>query len=58
MLPPTIVPEGRIRRGEAVLFPNLVPYSKYSSVSVYSPEGHFLPLRELTPKLVADNLAT
>jgi len=57
-LPPAILPEGRIRRGEAVLFPNLVPYSKYSSVSVYSPARHFLPLGELTPRLVADNLAT
>ena len=56
-LPPAIHPEGRIRRGEAVLFPNLVPYSAHSSVSVYSPGRHFLPLRELTPRLVADNLA-
>jgi galactose-1-phosphate uridylyltransferase len=57
-LPPAIAPEGRIRRGDAVLFPNLVPYSAYSSVSVYSPERHFLPLGDLTPRLVADNLAT
>jgi galactose-1-phosphate uridylyltransferase len=57
-VPPAIVPEGRIRRGEAVLFPNLLPYSSYSSVSVYSPARHFLPLGELTPALVADNLGT
>jgi galactose-1-phosphate uridylyltransferase len=49
-------PEGRIRAGEAVLFPNLVPYAKWSSVSVYSPERHLIPLPELTPALVADNL--
>jgi galactose-1-phosphate uridylyltransferase len=55
--PPRIVPEGRIRVGEAVLFPNLLPYSQYSSVSVYSPERHFLTLSQLTPHLVADNLA-
>ena len=55
--PPGIVPEGRIRVGEAVLFPNLLPYSQYSSVSVYSPEQHFLTLSQLTPRLVADNLA-
>jgi galactose-1-phosphate uridylyltransferase len=52
------VPEGRIRVGEAVLFPNLLPQSQYSSVSVYSPDRHFLPLAQLTPRLVADNLAT
>jgi UDPglucose--hexose-1-phosphate uridylyltransferase len=56
-LPPAIVPEGRIGRGEALLFPNLAPYSRYSSVSVYSPRRHFLPLAALSPSLVADNLA-
>ncbi len=56
--PPALLPEGRVRQGEAVLFPNLLPYSKYSSVSVYSPERHFLPLGLMTPRLVADNLGT
>jgi galactose-1-phosphate uridylyltransferase len=55
-LPPEVWPEGRIRVGEAVLFPNLVPYAKWSSVSVYSAGRHNIPLRELTPQLVADNL--
>lgn len=49
-------PEGRIRAGEAILFPNLVPYAKWSSVSVYAPERHALALTELTPSLVADNV--
>jgi UDPglucose--hexose-1-phosphate uridylyltransferase len=57
-LPPEVLPEGRIRAGEAVLFPNLVAYARWSSVSVYSPERHLLPLEELTPRLVADNLVT
>ena len=56
-LPPEVDPAGRIRVGEAVLFPNLAPYAKWSSVSVYSPQRHLLPLVELTPELVADNLA-
>jgi galactose-1-phosphate uridylyltransferase len=55
-LPPDVWPDGRIRAGEAVLFPNLVPYARWSSVSVYSPERHLLALTELTPRLVADNL--
>jgi galactose-1-phosphate uridylyltransferase len=55
-LPASVWAEGRIRSGEAVLFPNLVPYAKWSSVSVYSPERHLLPLVELTPALVAGNL--
>jgi UDPglucose--hexose-1-phosphate uridylyltransferase len=56
--PPEVVPEGRIRRGEAVLFPNLVGYAKWSSVSVYSPARHVVPLEDMSPGLMADNLAT
>jgi len=51
-----IHPDGRIKRGEAVLFPNIVTYSQYSSVAIYSPDLHFLPLERMTPRLVADNL--
>lgn len=57
-LPSSVHPEGRIRRGQAALFPNLVTYAQYSSVSVYAPELHFLPLERMTPRLVADNLHT
>ena len=57
-LRPEIAPEGRIRQGEAVLFPNLLPYAKHSSVSVYGADRHFLPLAAMTSRLVADNLAT
>jgi galactose-1-phosphate uridylyltransferase len=56
--PPEVYPEGRIRRGEAVLFPNLVPYAKWSSVSVYSPARHAIPLAELDAPALADNLRT
>jgi UDPglucose--hexose-1-phosphate uridylyltransferase len=55
--PPEITPEGRFRRGEALLFPNLVPYAKYSSVAVFSADRHFISLKELNSQLVADNLA-
>ena len=57
-LPPAIDPDGRIVRGEAVLFPNLHAYSSHSCVSVYSPRLHYLPLGRITERLVADNLAT
>jgi UDPglucose--hexose-1-phosphate uridylyltransferase len=55
---PSIHRAGRISRGEALLFPNLATYAKHSSVSVYSPERHSLPLEAMTGRLVADNLAT
>jgi len=57
-LPARIHPDGRIGRGEAVLFANLHAYSSHSSVSVYSPRLHYLPVGEITQRLLADNLAT
>jgi galactose-1-phosphate uridylyltransferase len=55
--PDEIAAQGRICRGEAVLFPNLLPYAKHNAVSVYGPDRHLLALAEMTPRLVADNLA-
>lgn len=55
-LMPEIHPDGRITRGEAVLFPNLHAYSSHSCVSVYSPRLHYLPLELITPRLMSDNL--
>ncbi|HUA48268.1 MAG TPA: hypothetical protein VMA77_23730 [Solirubrobacteraceae bacterium] len=57
-LPPAIHPDGRVTQGEAVLFPNLHAYSSHSSVSVYSPRLHYLPLDQITDRLMADNLTT
>ena len=57
-LPPSIHPEGRIVQGEAVLFPNLHAYSSHSCVSVYSPRLHYLPLEDISERLMADNLST
>jgi UDPglucose--hexose-1-phosphate uridylyltransferase len=56
-LPASIHPDGRIARGEALLFANLHAYSSHSSVSVYSPRLHYLPLGAMTQRLLADNLA-
>jgi galactose-1-phosphate uridylyltransferase len=55
--PPELVAEGRIRCGEALLFPNIQAYSRYSSVSIYSPALHYLPLDRVTGPIVRDNLA-
>jgi UDPglucose--hexose-1-phosphate uridylyltransferase len=51
-----ITPAGRIRVGDTVLFPNLVPYSKYATVAVFTTR-HWLDLRDFTPALIVDNLA-
>ena len=51
-----IAPAGRIRVGDTVLFPNLVPYSKYAAVAAFTTR-HWLNLRDFTPALIVDNLA-
>lgn len=53
---PAISDEGRIRRGRAVVVPNVVPYSQYPSVALYDTERHFIDLPDLTPDLVTDLL--
>jgi UDPglucose--hexose-1-phosphate uridylyltransferase len=55
-IPEDVLPTGRVHVGEAVLFPNLLAYSQYSSVSVYSPAFHFLPLEQMSARLLTDNL--
>ena len=53
---PEISAEGRMRSGETVLFPNLVPYSKYAVVAIFS-SRHWLGLHDFTTALIRDNLA-
>ena len=47
---------GRLGRGESVLFPNLVPYSQYAAVAVFSRQ-HWLALNGFTPQRLFDNLS-
>ena len=51
--PSDIVPEGRIRKGEAVLFSNLFSAGAYHPVIALS-SAHFLKLPEFTPQKIAD----
>jgi UDPglucose--hexose-1-phosphate uridylyltransferase len=48
-----VIPEGRIRVGEATLIPNLVPFDKYAGVSIFSPR-HYIPMEELTVENMVD----
>jgi galactose-1-phosphate uridylyltransferase len=43
--PPDLIPEGIIRKGKALAFPNAGPYDVYGVVVVISDE-HFVPLKE------------
>lgn len=55
--PERIAPGGWLSRGEAVVVPNVVAYALHASVGVYGTARHYLPLPDLTQRLVADNLA-
>lgn len=55
--PPELSAEGRIRRGQAVVVPNILAYATHSAVGIYDSDRHFLDLDELTPGVVGDALA-
>lgn len=40
---PDLAPEGRLRHGESLLFPNLFPYGSYSAVSLFDNQ-HFVEI--------------
>ena len=50
--PPEIVAEGRLTRGDMLLFPNLAPYDALSAVATFG-DRHFTPMTEFTPAQVA-----
>ena len=52
---PEIHPEGRLSRGDALLFPNLFPYGAYSAVSLFD-ERHFVEIGAASPRSYGDCL--
>jgi len=50
-----LYPEGRIRRNNAGLFPNLFPYGKYSAVSIFD-DNHFVEIGTASPATYRDSL--
>ncbi|MHB8834475.1 MAG: hypothetical protein ACYC9Y_02015 [Candidatus Methylomirabilia bacterium] len=52
LFPPEIVAEGRLTRGDMVLFPNLAPYDSLSAVATFG-HRHFTPMTEFTPPQIA-----
>lgn len=53
--PDDLVPGGRVRRGSALLFPNLFPYDDVSAIAVLG-EQHFQPMGAIPPSIVADGV--
>ena len=52
--PEELVPEGRIIRGEACLFPNIMPLDRYTGVCVLS-KAHYIAMEEFTPGILKDS---
>jgi len=50
---PDFCPEGRIRAGEAIVFPNAMPYMPHSAITVISSK-HFVGLSEFTEDMLAN----
>ncbi|MEE8167789.1 MAG: hypothetical protein V3T58_02810 [Candidatus Hydrothermarchaeales archaeon] len=52
---PEIVPEGRLKLGETLLFPNLFPFAQHHAVATIT-EEHFADLNEFTSKQIENTL--
>jgi galactose-1-phosphate uridylyltransferase len=50
---PEVLPEGRLKRNQAVLMPNLFPYDIYSGVAIMTDE-HVVPLQGFTKEILSD----
>ena len=55
--PADVTDAGRVRRGRAVVVPNVLAYATHSAVGIYDPARHFLDLDELTSEVVADAIS-
>ena len=51
-----ILPEGRLKVGGVILFPNIFGLSRYSAVMTY-PNHHFYSLDEYTPSVLNDTIS-
>jgi galactose-1-phosphate uridylyltransferase len=54
--PDELIPGGRLRRGDAVLVPNLFPYDDFSAIAVLCRE-HMQPMDAMPERLVVDGLS-
>ncbi|MCF8062543.1 MAG: hypothetical protein K9M82_08510 [Deltaproteobacteria bacterium] len=50
--PKDLVPEGRMQKGDMVLFPNLAPYDALGAVATFGAR-HYIPMLDFTPELMA-----
>lgn len=53
LFPKEMVADGRVTNGEAIVAPNLFPYSKYNGVTIMT-KDHYVRLDEFSVELIAD----
>jgi len=51
--PPKFIPEGRVQVGEAIVFPNFMPYDQNNAVAIFSKE-HFIGLSQFSEELLVN----
>jgi len=53
--PTNIAEEGRLKRGDSFVFPNLFPFAQYHAITTIT-EAHFADLHEFTKRQIEDTL--
>jgi galactose-1-phosphate uridylyltransferase len=53
MFPPSLIPEGRLHRGQAWLIPNIAPWAEHNPLVIIS-EQHFVPMADFSPAMLTD----
>jgi galactose-1-phosphate uridylyltransferase len=51
--PPDLIPDGFLKRGKAVVIPNIVPFDNHPAICLFS-EDHFIPFEGFTVQLLSD----
>ncbi|GAB6907564.1 conserved hypothetical protein [Desulfosarcina cetonica] len=51
--PAELIAEGRMCKGDMVIFPNMAPYDSIGAVAIFGAR-HYIPMTEFTPSLMAE----
>jgi UDPglucose--hexose-1-phosphate uridylyltransferase len=54
--PQDLIPEGRMQKGDMVIFPNIAPYDSLGAVATFGAR-HYIPMTEFTPEHMASTFA-
>lgn len=50
--PPDLIPEGRMKKDDMVIFPNIAPYDSLGAVATFG-SRHYIPMADFTPEHIA-----